>query len=246
MDSGQHYLLLGATGYSGIEFIQQVLDETAQQPYVTLFARAGSESKLPAAALNNANFRLVTGSLTDSQAVKKALAPDEKFPPVDIVISYLGAYPSFMPLFTRDKSTPIADAFASTILPAMKSSHVPRIIALSTPTGCYSTEETKTVPWKWWFYMQLPRLLQPQGNAEMAGIADAIIKAGNKDRDLQWTVFRVPHLTNGSRDAHVVAGHLERNYTATLNLTRASLVKWVFDEVKEKAWVRGTPMLANS
>jgi hypothetical protein len=245
MEGQQHYLLLGATGVSGIEFIKQVLEEAAQKPLVTLFIRSGSESKLPGAALNHANFRLVTGSLADPQAIKAALEPDEKFPPVNIVISFLGSYPSLRPLFSRDTSHPIADAFSSAILPAMKSSNVSRIIALSTPTGCYSAEEAKTVPWKWWFYMQMPRLLQPQGNAEMAGIADAVIKAGNKDRDLEWTVFRVPILTNGSQEAGVVAGYLDRNYTASLTLSRGSLVKWVFKEVEEKAWIRGTPMLAN-
>lgn len=244
---GQHYLLLGATGASGVEFIKQVLEDPAQTPipHVTLFIRSDSESKLPSAALNQANFRLVEGSLADQQAIKRALAADEKFPPVSIVVSFLGAYMTLKPLFTRDKSHPIADAFTSNILPAMKASNVSRIIALSTPTGCYSDEEAKTVPWKWWFYMQIPRLLAPQGNAEMAGIANAVISAGNKDRDLEWTVFRVPHLTEGLRDAGVVAGLLEKNYTASLNLSRGSLVKWVFNEVNEKAWIRGTPMLAN-
>lgn len=244
MGSKQHYLLLGATGYSGNEFINQVL-ETVQKPYVTLLTRSGSESKLPPAALTKGNFRVIVGSLTNAQVIKEALTADETFPPVNIVISLLGAYPSFTPLFTRDTSTPIADAFVSTILPVMKSSRVSRIIALSTPTGYYSAEEAKSVPWKWWFYMQMPRLLQPQGNAEMAGIADAIINAGNTDRDLEWTVFRVPHLTIGSRDVDVVAGHLDQSYTASLSLSRASLVKWIFNEVKEKAWVRDTPMLAN-
>lgn len=245
MEGQQHYLLLGATGVSGIEFIKQVLEHAGQKPHVTLFIRSGSESKLPGAALNHVNFRLVAGSLADPQAIKTALAPDEKFPPVNTVISFLGSYPALRPLFTRDTSHPIADAFSSTILPVMKSSNVSRIIALSTPTGCYSAEEARTVPWKWWFYMQMPWLLQPQGNAEMAGIADAVIKAGNKDRDLEWTVFRVPILTNGSQEAGIVAGYLDRNYTASLTLSRGSLVKWVFKEVKEKAWTRGTPMLAN-
>lgn len=244
---GHHYLLLGATGASGIEFINQMLEEAARGPipYVTLFLRSGSESKLPSGTLQQVNFRLVQGNLADQQAIQRALAPDGKFPPVTIVVSFLGAYPRLLPLFTRDKSHPIADAFSSSILPAMKANNVSRIIALSTPTGCYSAEEAKTVPWKWWFYMQMPRLLAPQGNAEMAGIANAVISAGNKDRDLEWTVFRVPHLTEGLRDAGVVAGLLERNYTASLDLSRGSLVKWVLKEVKEKAWIRGTPMLAN-
>ncbi|KEF61036.1 uncharacterized protein A1O9_02600 [Exophiala aquamarina CBS 119918] len=244
---GQHYLLLGATGASGVEFIQQVLEEAAQKPvpHVTLFIRSGSESKLPSAALDHANFRLVEGSLADPQAIQKALAADEKFPTATIVVSFLGAYMTLKPLFTRDKSHPIADAFTSSILPTMKASNVSRIIALSTPTGCYSAEEAKTVPWKWWFYMQMPRLFAPQGNSEMAGIANAVISVGNKDRDLEWTVFRVPHLTDGLRDAAVVAGLLDQNYTASLDLSRGSLVKWMFNEVNEKAWIRGTPMLAN-
>lgn len=242
----KHILLLGATGLSGIEFIKLVLEQT-DPPFLTLFVRAGSKSKLPATSQNVENIRTVEGALNDISAVKKALSPstDGTFPTVTDVISFLGAYITLGPIFTRDKSRPIANAFESAVLPAMKEQNVTRILALSTPSALHTPQEAKSMSWKWWFYTRIPPLLAPQGNAEMLGIANAIIAAGSKDRELEWTVFRVPHLTSGDTTAQVVTGQLDDRFEGSFDLSRGSLARWALEELDENAWIRGTPLLAN-
>lgn len=132
------------------------------------------------------------GALNDISAVNEALSPstDGTFPPVTAVVSFLGAYLTLRPILTHDKSHPIADAFGSAVLPAMKEQNVILILALSTPSALHTAEEAKSMLRKWWFYTRIPPLLAPQANAEMARIASAIIAAGKKDLRLEWTVFR--------------------------------------------------------
>ncbi|KAJ9503089.1 hypothetical protein H2202_001243 [Exophiala xenobiotica] len=283
----EHILLLGATGASGLVFIDAVLETTTtRMPKLTLYIRPGSKSKLPASAtsnLGNGNIRIVEGHLDDVQALREALSasssstnPGSSFQPVTTVISFLGAYLSLKAVFTRDKSHPIADAFQNAVLPTIiktcnPNASPPRILVLSTPTAfCYSSER-KAMPWKWWFYTCIPILFAPQGNAEMKGIAEAVVKAGggssaegaqNQDQDhdqdqqdmqgpghalrLDWTVFRVPHLTDGDPHAKVIAGNLDQAFAGGTDLRRGSLVRWVLKEIQERKWVRRAPLLANA
>lgn len=65
--------------------------------------------------------------------------------------------------------------------------------------------------------------------------------------DLDWTVFRVPVLTNGSGDLPVSAGFLSSSDYAGggWSLSRASLAKWVIEEVKSPKWIKQLPALSN-
>lgn len=243
----QHILLFGATGASGLAFLDATL-ELAQDPKLTLYIRPGSTAKLPRWAIDKAGVRIVEGTLDDDEAVRTALSPsqDQSFPRVTTVVSSLGAYLSLQAIFTRDQSHPIADAFQRTILPAVRAAKVSRVLVLSTPTSFSLPEERKKMPWKWWFYTMIPLLLAPQGNAEMKGIAEAVVQAGAEDDKLEWTVFRVPHLTDGPANAKVIAGHLDRPFEGGTDLSRASLVRWVLTEIDEKNWVRRAPLLGNA
>lgn len=247
----QHILLLGATGASGVVFLNAVL-QMSQKPRLTVYVRPGSTSKLPASAINESGIRVVEGELDNVQALTRALsaspssAGTDPFPPVTTVISFLGAYISVKPIFTRDKSHPIADAFRTAILPTMKLFNVSRVLVLSTPTAFHYPEEAKSMPWKWWFYTWMPLIFAPQGNAEMKGIADAVMRAGSQDDRLEWTVFRVPHLNNGDANARVVAGTLDPTFAGTTELSRGSQVRWVLKEVEERKWIRRAVLLGNA
>jgi hypothetical protein len=212
----------------------------------------------------------VEGALDDVQALTVALSAAAaaaggggggSFPPVSTVVSFLGAYISLKAIFTRDRSHPIADAFQQAILPTMKAGNVRRILVLSTPTAFCSASEAKSMPWKWWLYTRIPLLFAPQGNAEMKGIAEAVVEAGGGVEDdqqrwsLLWTVFRVPHLTDGDADAKVIAGHLDQHvgsssnttvFAGTTELGRGSLARWVLREIEEKNWLRQAPLLGNA
>ncbi|KAI1629277.1 hypothetical protein EDD37DRAFT_44059 [Exophiala viscosa] len=243
----QHILLLGATGASGLAFLD-VISELAQKPKLTLYVRPSSATKLPPWTTSNSGIRVMEGSLENKEALRTAFSPseDKSFPAVTTVISFLGAYLSLQAVLTRDQSHPIADAFQHAILPAVKDCKVSRILVLSTPTAFCLPEERKKMSWKWWFYTMIPLLFAPQGNAEMKGIAEAVIKAGAKHDQLEWTVFRVPHLKNDDPYAKVIAGRLDRTFEGGTDLSRASLVRWVLREVEEKHWVRRAPLLGNA
>jgi len=230
----QHILVLGATGASGVSFITAAL-ELSKQPYLTLYVRPGSESKLPDSANGRARIRIVEGALDNAPALKIALsaADDSSFPAVTMVISFLGAYLSVKATFTRDQSHPIADALNSAVLPTMKSCDVSRIMVLNTPTAFCHPSESKLMPWKWWFYTLIPLLFAPQGNAEMAGIASAVASAGAEDDHLGWTIFRVPHLNDRDPNAKVISGNLDQGFAGGTELSRGSLARWVLKEMEE-------------
>src|ERR1700761_525875 len=105
----EHILLLGASGGSGIAFIEAFLAMpqtsaaaavTTTPALLTVFVRPGSEHKLPAACQKHGSrIRIVAGSLHDAAAVRAALVPSSSssstssdIPPVTMVVSFLGAY----------------------------------------------------------------------------------------------------------------------------------------------------------
>ncbi|KAJ7145369.1 hypothetical protein C8R43DRAFT_1012497 [Mycena crocata] len=222
-------LLLGATGPSGLAFIQVAFSQP-NPPRLTLYVRSQSRHKLPADVGEKA--RVVEGSLTDREALLDAMDG------IDTVISFVGGYMSLKTFVLRAKPTPLADSFEG-ILAAMRTKGATRIFALSTPS--FSPDPSEKLPLNWWLYHFLPIAMAPQGNAEMVGIAEAVAAAD----DLDWTVFRVPMLTNESVDLPVAAGVLRPDFKGSLYLSRASMAMWILKEVEERKWVRQAPALGN-
>ncbi|KAK7046692.1 NAD(P)-binding protein [Favolaschia claudopus] len=219
-------LLLGATGVSGLIFIDMALS-LPDPPALTLYVR--SRNKLPQDIDKKA--RVIVGALTDRDKLLQAMEG------VDTVVSVLGTYPSLWHFIFRTTPTPVGDAYF-VILSAMRAKGVKRILALSTP-AFYSEGEVYSLGWT--LYGLGPKILTPQGNAEMVAIAKAVATAD----DLDWTIFRVPHLTRESADFPVVAGLINSEYKSTIHLSRASMCKWIFREMEERKWIRKAPMLAN-
>ncbi|KAJ7716593.1 hypothetical protein DFH07DRAFT_973876 [Mycena maculata] len=220
-------LLLGATGASGLAFIQAALSQP-NPPKLTLYVR--SRAKLPAGI--EGQTRVVEGSLTDKDALLKAMDG------VDTVVSVLGAYITLSAFVFRTTTTPIADSFPH-ILAAMRAKGAKRIFALSTPS--FSPDPAEVFPLKWKVMGAMPKIVVPQGNAEMVAIGKAVSAAD----DLDWTVFRVPHLTDESADLPVAAGLLGPEYKGTGDLSRPSMAKWILKEIEEGEWVKKAPVLSN-
>jgi len=219
-------LVLGATGVSGLAFIKEAL-ALPSPPSLTLYVR--SPSKLPPDIETHA--RVVKGELDDEGALSAAMDG------VDTVVSLLGAYPSFSAFIWRTKTTPIANGL-KTVLKVMKAKSIRRILALSTPSF-YVHPETRLLYMSAWQLM--PPIFVPQGDAEMVAIAEAVAA----EDELDWTIFRVPHLTEGSADLPVYAGLLGPDYKGSLCLSRASQARWLLQEITERAWIKGAPMLGN-
>ncbi|KIV90106.1 hypothetical protein PV10_07447 [Exophiala mesophila] len=242
----EHILVLGATGRLGIVFINTAL-ALKQPPLLTLFVRPGSESKLPASVSKSAHVRVIQGQIDDAAAIKKALSPSTQpdFPTVTCVLSIVGTYESFKPLFTRDKSHPVADALRTVILPTMKSCGVSRILAPSTAAAFTYPGERESMSRLWRVTLHFTPLM-PQGHAEMVGITEAVMDAGEKDPDLNWVLFRVPHMTNQSADLKIVAGYFSPTYKAIIDVSRGSLSKWLLQEICTNEWSRKAPSVANA
>ncbi|KAF7350479.1 NAD(P)-binding protein [Mycena venus] len=190
----------------------------------------GRASSLPAGIEKQA--RVIEGSLTDKDALLSAMED------IDTVVNLLGAYMSLTHFVLRTKPTPIGDAFPG-ILSAMRAKGVKRIFALSTPS--YSPDPTEKFSFQWTVNGLIPKVVVPQGNAEMVAIAKAVAAAN----DLDWTVFRVPMLTEESADLPVAAGLLGPNYKGTKYLSRASMAVWILEEIEKRQWVKKAPMLGN-
>lgn len=60
---------------------------------------------------------------------------------------------------------------------------------------------------------------------------------------LNWTLFRVPFLTNGK------AGPVKASWAGRgedgMFLSRKSLARWVLGEIEEKKWVGDAPLISN-
>lgn len=229
---------------TGTVFLNQIISQGSSAPLITLYIRASGRSKLSAAVNNSPNIRIIEGGLTDRAAFKTGLTADGNFPQVTTVISFLGAYMSLWYFLTRQAPHPIADAFKSTILPTMREVGVKRILALSTPSWQYP-EETKNMTWRVWFWLLFPKFVVPEGNAEMKNIAKGVVQAGDSDKELEWTVYRVPMLNDGDANKVVSAGELFKDFTGTFDLSRGSLSKWLLAELDERKHIRRAPMVGN-
>ncbi|KAF2498829.1 NAD(P)-binding protein [Lophium mytilinum] len=228
----QNLLVLGATGGTGLAFIKEALIH-ASKPNLTLLVR--TPSRLPQEYLDDSHITVVKGELNDRIVVDNALQG------VTAVISFLGPYMTLKATLLRDTSTPIADSLP-TLFAAMRSANITRILALSTPTGL-PQPVLETKPWSWWAAGWFIYLVVPQGNAEMTKIGSLV----SGQHDLEWTVFRVPSLTNGSAEKVVEAGYLgAKEFAVTAELTRGSLARWVLAEVEGREWVGRAPAVANN
>lgn len=198
-----------------------------------LFVR--NKSKLPDTAIQSVKVSVVSGDLADYEALSSAMQQHS----VTTVVSFLGAYMSASAVITRAKPTPIADSFP-VIIDAMKNSGVRHLMALSTPSYWVKGRDVST--WRLTMYGLMPVIFAPQGNAEMVKIAQVVASKGDS---LDWTIFRIPHLTNEAPDLPVWADYAGPSHKGSLNLSRGSLARWVLTEIKERKWTKGAPLLGN-
>jgi len=155
---------------------------------------------------------------------------------VTSVVSVLGAYMSLGAFVSRDTTTPIAKSFP-TVFAAMREKGVKRIIALS--TAAYTVPEDR-MSWKFYGYSWMPYIMAPQGDAEMKAIAEQLAAQD----DLDWTIMRVPMLTDGHASLNVYADVLGPGHVSA-QVSRASMGRWILRELKEGRWIKKAPEICN-
>ncbi|KAF9454991.1 NAD(P)-binding protein [Macrolepiota fuliginosa MF-IS2] len=200
------FLVLGGTGPCGIHLIRQLL---SHYPSSTIVIYARSPHKLPAELSDASNPALVIikGDLTDKDAVERALEG------VDVVLSALG------PALGQPKDTPLAKGY-ELVIDSMHKYGVKRLIALGTTSIVDPADKFSLA---YFSMINGVKIGARSAYDDIVAIGDAI---RTKGRDLDWTIVRVPILTNSDSTA-VVAGY-------------------VGDEIENRQWVKKAPLITST
>ena len=135
--------------------------------------------------------------------------------------------------------TPIGKAYPL-IISCMRELGVRRLIALSTASWKDQQNDKfsllhSLMVWSVWLFAR-------GCYNEMNVIADTVSGIG-KDLDLEWTIVRVPALTN-AKTKFVVAGY-PGDGQSTVTLSRAAFAAWVTRELEEGQWKWRAPHLSD-
>jgi nucleoside-diphosphate-sugar epimerase len=226
--SAKHILVLGATGQTGLVFIQEALANPSQ-PSLTLLVR--TPSKLPPDYAKDPRITIIRSELNDGSAIEKAVSNN-----ITSVVLFLGAYITLTGFLTRSTNTPIANSL-SPLFKGMHNHGVKRIMALSTPAFAQSEDQ---ITWGQWFRSLIPKIVVPEGDAEMREIGRKVAESG-----LDWTVFRVPFINDGSPELEIVAGYLGPESGIGTQISRRSMSRWVLEELERGEWMRKAPAISN-
>ncbi|KAK0260158.1 hypothetical protein LTR35_018024 [Friedmanniomyces endolithicus] len=215
-----HILVLGTTGPSGLAFIPEALQAGHE---LTLYQR--NPSKLPQDVKNNPSVNVVTGQFTDIGAVKQALSKG-----ATVLVSFAGPV-------LPNKQMLIAE-FYEQLFPLLQQSSIRRCMILS--TASYKVPEDRS-SWKWGFMTMVIKLMGGTVYQEINAMSRATATLlGNK---VEWTLFRVPFLTNS--DAKPVRAGFLGDGTDGFFLSRNSAAVWVLQELKANKWVGKAPTLSD-
>lgn len=223
-------------GATGLVFVEKALDHPSK-PHLTLLVR--TPSKLRPDWLSNPRITIIEGSLTDTTAISKSMHGATS------VVILLGAYITLTNFLTRSTATPIADALEEVVYPAMLTAGVKRLMVLSSVGGF--AQPGDQLGWdKYWLFTHVaPKTVVPGGAAEMRRIGEVTAALGEV---VEWTVFRIPHLNDGDAGGELrveVARNVGAEFKGGLELSRASLVGWILQELEGKQWVHQSPVLGN-
>ncbi|KAH0838631.1 NAD(P)-binding protein [Lanmaoa asiatica] len=215
-----HVLILGATGACGTLLVKEAL---AASHTVVIFARA--PEKLSEEIRNDARVTVLKGELDNETALSAAMEN------VDTVLSALGPKLSHG---TYPSGEPLARAYSLIIKVAVAHS-VKRLIALGTPS---ITDPHDKSSLKWSLIVGGIKTLTPTVYSDIVGIGNTIRTEGDA---LDWTIVRVPFLTNSS-SRNVVAGYVGDGKTGT-TLSRAGFAIFVLQELAKNEWVKEAPLV---
>ena len=214
------FLILGATGPAGILLVRKTL-EVYPQSTVVVYAR--SPQKLPEDITNHASVTVIQGQLDDSDTFSTALQG------VDVVLSALG------PGYPHPANTPIANGYKA-LVKLMREQGIKRLIALGTPS-IPDPNDKSTLTFR--LMVKTVKTLAPTAYADIVAVGEVIRGEG---ADLEWTLARVPLLTNGDSE-EVSVGYLGEPQVYA-RLARKGFAAFVVKEVEERKWVRASPALS--
>lgn len=205
--------IFGATGRTGQHLIEQAL---ARGYHITAFAR--NSQKL---AVYRDRIEIAEGDVQDADAVARAISG------ADAIVSVLGP----------TQNTPDYQVTRGThhILDAMKRHGVDRlVISAGAAVGDYRDE-----PKLFHKLMNLLiKLVSRHVYEDMKRVVETV-----RNSDVEWTVVRVPMLTDDPGKGDVKTGYVGKGIGP--RVTRADMASFMLDQVTSDTYLRQAPAISN-
>lgn len=206
-------IIFGATGKTGQHLVSQALDQGYE---VIAFARTPSRLNI-----QHPHLTSLQGDIQDAAKVAEAIAG------VDAVISVLGPMPNQIE-FAVSKGM-------QNILTAMQKQGVRRLI-ISAGAGVRDPQDKpKLIDHVFGFLLHLLSRHAVEDMTRVVGLVRA------SDRD--WTVVRVPRLTDAPATGKIRIGYLGPD--VGVQLSRADMAAFMLQQVNDKAYLRKAPVISN-
>ncbi|HET8985802.1 MAG TPA: NAD(P)H-binding protein [Trueperaceae bacterium] len=204
-------LVFGASGRTGRQLVRQALERGHN---VRAFARTPGK-----VGLEHERLELSQGDVQDAAAVDRAVAG------VDAVLSVLGP--------TENKPGAPITRGTSNIVTAMKR-HAVRRLLITAGAGVGDPLDRPRVPDR--LINRALKLLAKHVYEDMLGAVEVV-----RSSDLEWTVVRVPRLTDGPT-GKVRVGYLGGDVGTAV--TRSAVTAFILDELEAGAWLRAAPVIS--
>lgn len=237
-------LIFGGSGPSGIALIRKALEVYHDS---TLYIYVRSPQKIPEDLTGDSSVVIIHGSLTELDKVEAALLGktviDDKDSsnengnsgnPVDVVLSALGPTGPFHSL-----DRPITKFYES-LIDIMAKHSVKRLVVLSTPSHLDPNDQCSLVMFG--IVSTVSTLAYP-AYAEFRDVGEMIRRKG-EEKGLEWTIVRVPILTNQDWEGFV-AGYVGDGKTGSV-LARKAFAAFCIGEIEKKEWVGKAPFISNA
>lgn len=207
-------VVFGATGHVGNLFVNQALNAGHD---VVAYVRNPKKIRI-----EDKKLSMVVGDLENTQKI------DEAIKGADAVVSVVG------PLGRQDTLI-FAPAYES-IIASMKKNGVKRLIALGTPSVPDAHDRFNFVFWALTFGVGL---LIHHGYTDMKTLGQDIRESG-----LDWTIVRVPLLTNEPKKGKVTVGYFGNGVT-NFRLSRSDFVDFLIQQLTNKTYIGKAPAISN-
>jgi len=205
--------IFGATGRTGIHLLEQAL---AAGHEVKVLVRDPSKVKSQSALL-----KVLEGNVQNAAQVEQAVADSE------CVISVLGP--------TENKPTYEISAGTDNILAAMKKQSVRRLI-VSAGAGVGDPNDSPAP-----FNLFINFLLKILSRYVYEDMVQTVAKV--RASDLDWTIVRVPMLTNDPQTGKIQIGYVGKGMSA--RISRADMADFILKQVNDNTYLHKAPTISN-
>ncbi len=206
-------IIFGATGRTGLPLVTQALDAG---PVVTAFVRNPNKIQI-----SHAKLRVVRGDLNDAAVMEAAIAGQ------DAVLSALGPIPA-------GPKDVMRVAFTN-IIAAMQTTGVKRLISLTGAGVAQPGDEPKLINR---FISMMLNLISKDT------IIDSIEHARLvRDSNLDWTIVRVPMLTDAARGGNVRVGMVGIN--DGMRIARSDVAAFMLKVLEDRSHIHAAPVISS-